>query len=140
MAAPVWQAPKTYWAATDEFRLEPDYERIRGNLEHLQAWAARIARRAELTPMPGERVDGLPYPEFFNRVEQNLAAVAAAVCPRASYETRSFTAGRPVWDWRDLDRIEGIEKQIGQDLQAMENSLPDLALLLGGGVFGAILS
>lgn len=94
----MWQTPKTNWAAADEFRLEPDYERIRGNLEHLQAWAARIARRAELTPMPGERVDGLPYPEFFNRVEQNLAAVAAAVCPRAGYETRSFAAGKAVWD------------------------------------------
>ena len=136
----MWQTPKTNWAAADEFRLEPDYERIRGNLEHLQAWAARIARRAELTLMPGERVDGLPYPEFFNRVEQNLAAVAAAVCPRAGYETRSFVAGKAVWDWRDLDRIEGMGEQIGRDLQAIENSLPDLAFLLGGGVFGAIFS
>ena len=30
--------------------------------------------------MPDESVDGLPYPEFFNRVEENLAAVAVAVC------------------------------------------------------------
>lgn len=136
----MWQTPKTSWAATDEFRLEPDYERIRGNLEHLQAWAARIARRAELTPMPDESVDGLPYPEFFNRVEENLAAVAAAVCPRAGYETRSFAAGKAVWDWRDLCRIEGMEEQICRDLQAIENSLPGLAFLLGGGTFGAILS
>ena len=84
----MWQTPKTNWAAADEFRLEPDYERIRGNLEHLQAWAARIARRAELTPMPGERVDGLPYPEFFNRVEQNLAAVAAAAMAVFEYFAR----------------------------------------------------
>lgn len=140
MAAPVWQTPKIDWTATDEFRLTPDYERIRGNLEYLQAWAARVARRAELTPMPDESIDGLPYPEFFNRVEQNLAAVAAAVCPRESYETRSFVAGRPVWDWRDLCRIEGMERQIYRDLRALESSLPDLAFLLGGGTFGAILS
>ena len=34
----MWQTPKTSWAATDEVPLELDYERIRGNLEHLQAW------------------------------------------------------------------------------------------------------
>ena len=33
-----------------------------------------------------------------------------------------------------------MEEQIGRDLQAIENSLPDLAFLLGGGVFGAIFS
>lgn len=136
----MWQTPKTDWTATDEFRLAPDYERIRGNLEHLQAWAARVAGRAELAPMPDEDIDGLPYPEFFNRVEENLAAVAGAVYPRAGYETRSFAAGKPVWDWRDLDRIEGMEEQICRDLRALESSLPGLAFLLGGGTFGAILS
>ena len=43
-------------------------------------------------------------------------------------------------DWRDLCRIEGMEEQICRDLQAIENSLPGLAFLLGGGTFGAILS
>lgn len=136
----MWQTPKTDWQPGDEFRLAPDYERIRQNLEFLQAWAGRIARRAALEPMEPQEAGGLPYPEFFDKVEGNLAAVAAAVYPRQSYETRSFAAGKPVWDWRDLDRIEGMEQQLYQDLRAIESGLPGLAFLLGGGEFAPYVS
>lgn len=74
------------------------------------------------------------------RVEENLAALAAAVQPRPEYATRTFVPGDLVWDWRDLERIEGMLLQIYNDLNAIENGQQKLAFCLGGGLFGTFVS
>ena len=135
-----WQTPKTVWAETDTFRLTPDYERIRGNLLYLRQRAAAVTHRPEYGPMEDHTVDGLPLADFFNRVEENLAALAAAVQTRPEYSTRSFFPGSLVWDWRDLERIEGMLLQIYNDLNAIENGQQKLAFCLGGGLFGTFVS
>ena len=135
-----WQTPKTVWAETDTFRLTPDYERIRGNLLYLRQRAAAVTQRPEYGPMEDHTVDGLPLADFFNRVEENLAALAAAVQTRPEYFTRSFFPGSLVWDWRDLERIEGMLLKIYNDLNAIEDGQQKLAFCLGGGYFGTFVS
>lgn len=135
-----WQTPKTVWAETDTFRLTPDYERIRGNLLYLRQRAAAVTQRPEYGPMEDHTVDGLPLADFFNRVEENLAALAAAVQTRPEYSTRSFFPGSLVWDWRDLERIEGMLLQIYNDLNAIEDGQQKLAFCLGSGYFGTFVS
>ena len=135
-----WQTPKTVWAETDTFRLTPDYERIRGNLLYLRQRAAAVTHRPEYGPMEDHTVDGLPLADFFNRVEENLAALPAAVQTRPEYSTRSFFPGSLVWDWRDLERIEGMLLQIYNDLNAIEDGQQKLAFCLGGGYFGTFVS
>lgn len=135
-----WQTPKTSWAETDAFRLDPDYERIRGNLLYLRQRAAAITQKPGYGQMQAYAVDGVPLAEFFNRVEENLAALAAAVQPRPEYATRAFVPGDLVWDWRDLERIEGMLLQIYNDLNAIENGQQKLAFCLGGGLFGTFVS
>ena len=135
-----WQRPKTTWAETDSFRLSPDYERIRGNLLYLRQRAAAVTERPEYGTMEDYTVDGVPLADFFNRVEENLAALAAAVQPRPEYATRTFVPGDLVWDWRDLERIEGMLLQIYNDLNAIENGQQKLAFCLGGGLFGTFVS
>ena len=44
-----WQTPKTSWAGQDAFRLDPDYERIRGNLLYLRQRAAAILPKSPAT-------------------------------------------------------------------------------------------
>lgn len=135
-----WQTPKTTWAERDSFCLDPDYERIRGNLMYLQQRAAVITQKPDYAKMQDYTVDGIPLAEFFNRVEENLAALAAAVQPRPEYATRAFVPGDLVWDWRDLERIEGMLLQIYNDLNAIENGQQKLAFCLGGGLFGTFVS
>lgn len=89
-----WQAPKTSWSAEDAFRLDPDYERIRDNLLYLQQRAAAITQKPGYSQMQDYAVDGVPLADFFNRVEENLAALADAVQPRPEYSTRSFSHTR----------------------------------------------
>lgn len=135
-----WQTPKTLWAETDSFCLTPDYERIRGNLLYLRQRAAAITQNPDYAQMQDYAVEGVPLAEFFNRVEENLAALAAAVQPRPEYSTRSFVPGDLVWDWRDLERIEGMQLQVYNDLNAIEKGQQKLAFCLGGGLFGTFVS
>ena len=135
-----WQTPKTTWDGQDAFRLDPDYERIRGNLLYLRQRAAAITQKPDYGQMQDYTVDGVPLAEFFNRVEENLAALAAAVQPRPEYATRAFVPGDLVWDWRDLERIEGMLLQIYNDLNAIENGQQKLAFCLGGGLFDTFVS
>ena len=136
----IWQTPKTVWDESDAFRLDPDYERIRGNLLYLRRRAAAITEKPEYGEMSSYTVDGLPLADFFNRVEENLAALANAVQPRPEYSTRAFIPGDLAWDWRDLERIEGMLLQIYNDLNAIENGQQKLAFCLGGGLFGTFVS
>lgn len=135
-----WQTPKISWTESDAFRLDPDYERIRGNLLYLRQRAAAITRRPDYGEMSSYTADGLPLAGFFNRVEENLAALADAVQPRPEYSTRSFSPGSLVWDWRDLERIEGMLLQVYNDLNAIESGQQKLAFCLGGGLFGTFVS
>ena len=135
-----WQTPKISWTESDAFRLDPDYERIRGNLLYLRQRAAAITRRPDYGEMSSYTADGLPLADFFNRVEENLAALADAVQPRPEYSTRSLSPGSLVWDWRDLERIEGMLLQIYNDLNAIESGQQKLAFCLGGGLFGTFVS
>ena len=135
-----WQTPKTDWNEADSFCLEPDYARIRGNLLYLQEKAAGIAGRPEYSEMKDYTIKGLPLADFFNRVEENLDEAARAVQQRPEYSTRRFSAGSLVWDWRDLERIEGMLLQIYNDLNAIENGQQKLAFCLGGGLFGTFVS
>ena len=135
-----WQTPKISWTESDAFRLDPDYERIRGNLLYLRQRAAAITRRPDYGEMSSYTADGLPLADFFNRVEENLAALADAVQPRPEYSTRSFSPGSLVWDWRDLERIEGMLLKIYNDLNAIEDGQQKLAFCLGGGLFGTFVS
>lgn len=135
-----WQTPKISWTESDAFRLDPDYERIRGNLLYLRQRAAAITRRPDYGEMSSYTADGLPLANFFNRVEENLAALADAVQLRPEYSTRSFSPGSLVWDWRDLERIEGMLLQVYNDLNAIESGQQKLAFCLGGGLFGTFVS
>ena len=135
-----WQTPKISWTESDAFRLDPDYERIRGNLLYLRQRAAAITRRPDYGEMSSYTADGLPLADFFNRVEENLAALADAVQPRPKYSTRSFSPGSLVWDWRDLERIEGMLLQVCNDLNAIESGQQRRAFCLGGGLFGTFVS
>lgn len=135
-----WKTPKTSWLETDTFCLDPDYERIRGNLLYLQQRAAAIVQRPAYGEMKTYTIGDIPLTEFFNQIEQNLAVLAAAVQQRSEYSTRTFVPGDLVWDWRDLERIERMLLQIYNDLNAIEDGQQKLAFCLGGGLFGTFVS
>ncbi|MEG1754352.1 MAG: hypothetical protein RR234_10615, partial [Christensenella sp.] len=74
----------------------------------------------------------LPHAEFFNNVENGLKAIYDNTFKRNSYTTKTFIVNAPVWDWRDLNRIEGITAQIYADFAAQSLAKPKLKFQLGG--------
>lgn len=133
-----WQTPKTDWKVEDTFYLDRDYRRIRGNLDYLRNEAARVVGPVAYTWTEWEQRQ-VPLASFFNQVEENLAAAAEAVQQRTSYQTRQFGPEIAVWDWRDLNRIESMTRQIALDLKAIEQGQAKLAFCLGGGLLGSYL-
>ncbi|MEG2924509.1 MAG: hypothetical protein RR848_08565 [Oscillospiraceae bacterium] len=128
----MWITPKTNWTKDDAFDISPDYERIKGNILHLKGEAAKLYLPFTISDMADYSIMALPHAEFFNNVENGLKAIYGNTFKRNSYTTRTLVANSPVWDWRDLNRIEGISAQIYTDFVAQSLAKPKLKFQLGG--------
>lgn len=128
-----WQTPKTNWQPTDFFDLDPDYTRIRQNILFLANEGAALGVALSDPPLP-ERVQGVPGPEFFGRVERAIPQLyrpLGSTCPKG----RQFLPGDAVWDSRDLDRIETALKTAHWEYNIIKEAQPTLAFTLGGDFF-----
>ncbi|MEG0764209.1 MAG: hypothetical protein RR424_10345 [Oscillospiraceae bacterium] len=128
----MWITPKTNWTKDDTFDISPDYERIKGNILHLKAEAAQLYLPFSINNMSDYSIKSLPYEEFFNNVENGLKAIYDNTFKRNSYTSKTFIANATVWDWRDLNRIEGVTAQIYVDFMAQSLAKPKLKFMLGG--------
>lgn len=130
----MWAEPKTDWQPGDSFLLEPDYRRIRENLDFLAAQAAAIRERPGFAPPLAVGIGDIPTPEFFNRVE-NAAAELARLLPGEYRPHPPFREGDRVWDWQDLNRLEEVCRNTELYLRTVKNGQPVLAFTLGGNCF-----
>ncbi|MEG2501249.1 MAG: hypothetical protein RSA78_09300 [Oscillospiraceae bacterium] len=128
----MWQTPKTNWTKDDTFDILPDYERIKGNILHLKAEAAKLYMPFALNSIDDYSMAAVAHAEFFNNVENDLKAIYNNTFKRNAYTARTLVANSPVWDWRDLNRIEGIILQIYTDFAAQSLAKPKLKFQLGG--------
>ncbi|MEG2022279.1 MAG: hypothetical protein RR087_10945 [Oscillospiraceae bacterium] len=128
----MWITPKTNWTKDDTFDISPDYERIKGNILYLKAEAAKLYMPFALNSMADYSIMDLPHAEFFNNVENGLKAIYDNTFKRNSYIARTLVANAPVWDWRDLNRIESMSAQIYADFTAQSLAKPKLKFMLGG--------
>lgn len=135
----MWTTPKTNWQSTDSFMLNPDYERIRGNMQHLHGMAQRLYPAFGLVNMADYTIEGLPFIEFFDNVETNLQRLYDCTFKRRDYANRVMRENGSVWDFRDLNRIEGILGQMYSDMLTQESTKPVLSFKMGGGAFAALI-
>ena len=121
----MWTTPKVDWKSTDYFNIE-DWQRIRGNLEHLYEWLQSIG-----DPMPdlletdtGRGYDEIPYVHLVHNMEQNLASLRETfgvtftedVAQRSWYARRYILySGNP--SYLDWNRWETILKLVYESLQ-----------------------
>lgn len=135
----MWTTPKISWKATDSFMLTPDYDRVWGNMQHLHSMAQRLYPAFALSSPGAYTIDGLPYLEFFEGVETNLQGLYDGTFKRRDYASRVMRENGPVWDFRDLNRIESILEQLYRDMQTQEVAKPKLSFRMGGGAFAALI-
>lgn len=132
-----WRAPRTGWRSSDPY-LADDDARLRGNANVLRSWANRVCAPVDNTPLGNYSENDVLTVSAYNLVEQALATVAELVGP-ADYTPRKLAAGDPVWDAKDLNRLESVSATLYKRLEAADKNRRTLAFMMGGDGFNAAL-
>lgn len=102
--------PKTNWNDGDKFNLTPDYDRIKGNIEHVNAlYGINGVTLGTFT------LSDVPTSSFFNNIVNNIRTLTTD-----GVTLRTYNAYSLVWSARELNTIEGACKW------AMDNYQTDL--------------
>lgn len=135
-----WTSPKTDWTVRDVFDLVPDYARVRGNLLHLHAAAARLYPPFPLEKMRDYAIGDVAELAFFSSVDNNTDALLNnTFCPAHTRRARAYAENGAVWTADDLNRMERAHAQLYSDMRAQENGRTALKFTMGGGLLGACL-
>lgn len=126
-----WVEPKTDWVDDDYFNLDPDYNRIKGNIEHLVALAQSVYNPWENTELETATIDGYPTVTFFNKVIAATNEILDKYRPSSAQEMRTYLANGTAWQAADLNNIENNHWLLYRVLTAQEQSIPKLSMTLG---------
>lgn len=127
-----WIEPKTNWNESDYFNAE-DYNRIIGNMAHLEIVSEELFKEIELLSMGEDKTyDSLIYAREINVIETNLETI--------NLNTYGFNIGEKVVYkdngstplYSEFNRIESAILKLYTTLQAHKANLPRLAFTLGG--------
>ena len=132
-----WTEPKTNWVNGDYFNLEPDYTRIKGNIEYL------IALSKEMYPdyfVPMlESFDNMSYPTalFFNNVVNATDSIMThCYTPIGAQSMRLYSSNGVGWDASDLNAIEENHRLLYDVLTRQKANCHRLPITLGGVTIG----
>ena len=70
-----WNTPKTNWSNGDRFNLDPDYNRIKGNIEYLIALSKTMYPDYNTPTLETAEISGFPKASFFNNVVDSTKAI-----------------------------------------------------------------
>lgn len=132
-----WVTPKTNWVNGDHFNLDPDYTRIKGNLEHLVELSKTLYRDYD-TPILGEHTTSdFPKVSFFNNVVDTTKAILSnCYSPVGAKTMRSYSSNGIVWNADDLNAIERNHLLLYDAFTMQKSSIRRLEYTLGGVHFG----
>ena len=126
-----WTTPKTNWQPVDYFNLDPDYNRIKGNLLYLQEMAEYFYGPVLFLEMGEYTMEDWPYADFLNNIVANVQALQQAYNPVGSQEMNTYQADGPGWNNADLNIIENNSLLLYQAFSRQKNALPKLPIQLG---------
>lgn len=135
-----WQTPKTDWAAkydtdgnyTGDYFNATDYQRIKGNLEYLQATAEAMQMTVDLPTIPDVTTASFGYASSINALERGLdAIIAAGVYGGALAARKTWLANAAAPLAADLNRIESGCLLLKASIDSQKGCQPKLALYLG---------
>lgn len=147
-----WTTPKTNWTRDDVFDVAPDWNRIKGNMEFLQAFARHLFDDIRFADIPdiNYTVDctsnadsiaktGLPaFPtaDVVNTIEDSLQTIMDRTFALAEFRPAEPRYGNgPAWDYADLNRIESMQLRVMDLLQRASVQRTYIPYKLGGGYF-----
>ncbi|MFZ2538560.1 MAG: hypothetical protein WAX04_06620 [Oscillospiraceae bacterium] len=130
---------KNNWVENDYFNLDSDYIRIKQGVSTIKALALRLYKDFDLVPLAEYSMENLPFAEFINNIESSVDNLANNIFRNPMFlQSKQWKENQPIWNYEDLNRIEGNLKLLNYNLTAQTDSRVPIALTLGGGRFGRI--
>lgn len=127
----IWIEPKTNWSG-DNFDVEVDYERIRGNIEYVNYLCNKFYGDCDLINMPDYKYEDVPTEIFFNTQPQNLERIVTTTYRPLSFQImRGYVSGGTPYNSNDLNIIESNTLLLYNVLNSYENNKRKLAFKLG---------
>lgn len=128
-----WTTPKTNWVDGDYFNLNPDYNRIKGNIEYLIALSKEIYAEYPTPELESADMTGYPTVAFFNNIVNATKAILSnCYYPKGTQSMRSYSSNGVAWNAAELNAIEGNHLLLYHALTAQKASIPELEITLGG--------
>lgn len=133
-----WTTPKTNWVNGDYFNIDPDYKRIKGNIEYLIALSKEMYPDYAHPMLDNVTIDGYPVVSFFNNVvNATQALLTNCYSPNGSKSMRVYTANGVGWNSTELNNIESNHLLLYNALTGQKECLPRLQITLGGVKIGS---
>ena len=129
----VWTTPKTNWVNGDRFNLDPDYKRIKGNIEYLVALSKTMYPDYDTPTLESPAINDFPKVSFFNNIVIATQAILTnCYTPQGTKAMRSYTSNGLVWNANDLNAIENNHLLLYNALTGQKASIRRLGYTLGG--------
>lgn len=127
-----WQTPKTNWTTSDYFNLNPDYDRISGNIEYLNYLGEKLYGDFPHPTLGEYTINGWPYANFLNDIVDSVTALENyCFKPAENRPMRTYEANAPGWSATDLNIIERNILNLYAAFERQTVAIPKLPIQLG---------
>lgn len=133
-----WITPKTNWVDGDYFNINPDYNRIKGNIEYLIELSKEIYADYNSPTLESASIDGYPKVSFFNNVVNATKAILTnCYAPKGNYSMRVYSSNGVGWNASELNAIESNHLLLYNALTGQKSGIRRLQITLGGAKIGS---
>lgn len=136
-----WIEPKTDWKQTydsagnytgDYFNLNPDYNRIKGNIQYIKEFSEQLYVDFPMITMSDFTIDGFPFDTFLNNIVDNITRLEANLYkPPTDVAMNRYTGGAVGWNAEELNIIEGNILRLHNAITGQWNILNKLSYMMG---------
>ena len=132
-----WVTPKTNWANGDRFNIDPDYNRIKGNIEYLIALSKTMYLDYDTPILETASITGFPKVSFFNNVVDSTRAILSnCYSPVGTRDMHTYISNGIVWNASELNAIEHNHLLLYNALTRQKPGIRRLQITLGGAKYG----
>lgn len=132
-----WITPKTNWVDGDYFNLNPDYNRIKGNIEYLIELSKEMYADYSSPTLETVSIDGYPKVSFFNNVVNSTKAILNnCYSPKGHKSMRVYSSNNVGWNAAELNAIETNHLLLYLALTGQKSGIRRLQYTLGGAKIG----
>jgi len=133
-----WITPKTNWVDGDYFNINPDYNRIKGNIEYLIELSKEMYSEYNAPAMESVDMTGYPTVSFFNNVVNATKAILDnCYAPNGTRSMKTYSSNGVGWSAAELNIIEGNHLYLYQAFTGQKSGIRRLTLTLGGVKIGS---